>query len=411
MWFFDLFKGKDKKKGVNSDKNTNLPALPHESKNIDKYENITQIDAIKGKDVITFQKISIKDIEKYNYQEIAPDKIKGGLSNIISGGTQIATISALNSNGLFSATVSPQLLTAFADGTFSTMIHQGGHIAAHAGFQSISATVFAPIAIMQLMSMVTGQYYMNGITKQLKSIDKKINQLIKFHHTEKIARLENAQEIIQQICNVQYPGIEHLTQLKTVEIEVGSIYREYSKYLEDSKSANLKIPETYKMSSQKHLDKLFLLDDESGFSFNFYMVTTSDELLHLIPVIEFMLNVKMSQMEINRSHQIEELYHKIVQLQEEDFFVYSSGKQMLNNYYAPFIKEAKEILNNTAFHEEECKARLGIMKKRKKDLESDVIDKAETLNIKTKLVEQMNKPIEIVYSINDDGKNLVYVKQ
>jgi hypothetical protein len=406
--------GKDKVKKsamLERDDVANLPVSRRENDAVNIYKNITQIDTIKGKDVISFKKISIDAIEKYRYQEITSDVIKGDLSSIVAGGAQIAAISALNPGGLFTATVSPQLLTTFANGTFSTMIHQGGSIAAHAGFQSISATVFAPIAIMQLLSMVTGQYYMNGITKQLKSIDRKINELIKFHHTEKIAKLENAQKLLKQLYDTQYPGIEHLTQVKAIEMEAGSIYSEYSKYLEDSQNAKLKINEDLELSSQKDFDKLFAVDDESGFSFNFYMVTTSDEILHLIPIIEFMLNVKMNSEQTDRTRQIEEIFNKISKYTEDDFFANSMGKIVLNNYYMPFIAKAKKIANATWFHKDECKARLKLLEQRMDGLKSNVLESSETLNIKTKLVEQMTSPIEILYSINEDGKNIVYIKQ
>jgi hypothetical protein len=411
-----FFKRKSNIKKGNSvvSKNENITEqmAPHQENNaISVYKNIVQIDTIKGKDVISFKKVSINDIEKYNYQEVTSDAIKGGVSNIIAGGSQIAAIAALNSGGLFTATVSPHLLTIFANGTFSTMIHQGGRIAAHAGFQSISATVFAPIAIMQLLSMVTGQYYMNGITKQLKSIDKKINQLIKFHHTEKIAKLENAQDLIRNLYDTQYPGIEHLTQLKTIEMEVGSIYREYLKYLDDSQNAGLKLNDTFDIFSQKHFDKLFALDDDSTFSFNFYMVTTSDEILHLIPIIEFMINVRINSEQTDRSRQITELFTKISKFTENDFFANSKGEVVLNDYYKPFIATAKNILDTTVFHEDECKQRLKLMKKRMDDLKSNVLESSETLNITTKLVEQMTKPLEILYSVNEDGKSIAYVKQ
>jgi hypothetical protein len=415
MAFFDffrkLFRKNKKQEQTNKLGSVNLSVSTQEDSRLEIYKNITQIDAMNGADVISFKKININEIQKYSYHEITPDRIKGGLSNLFAAGTQIAAISALNPNGLFTATVSPQLLTLFADGTVSTMIHQGGHIAAHAGFQSISATVFAPIAIMQLMSMIAGQYYMNGITKQLKNIDKKINLLIKFHHTEKIARLENSQVLIQQLCDVQYPGIEHLTQLKNVEFEVGAIYREYLSYLNDSVNAISKIDDTHDLFSQNRFDKLFSLDDKSEFSSNFYMVTTSDEILHLIPIIEFMLNVKINARDNSRNHQIDELYNKIAKYTKDSFFANSIGRVLLEKYYTPFIDEAKNILNTTIFHQEDSKRRKKIIENRKENIEKDVLDSAETLNIKTKLVEQMTRPVEILYSINDDGKELVYIKQ
>ena len=410
-FFRKIFKRNKRQEEVNQLEHTNLPVLTREDNRLELYKNITQIDAKKGTDVISFKKISIDEIQKYNYQEITSDRIKGGLSNVVSAGTQIAAVSALNPSGLFTATVSPQLLTLFADGTVSTMIHQGGHIVAHAGFQSISATVFAPIAIMQLMSMITGQYYMNGITKQLKNIDKRINLLIKFHHTEKIAKLENAQILLKQLCDVKYPGIEHLTQLKTVEIEVGSIYREYLQYLADSKEVKNKISETASIFSQKHLDNLFSLDDESNFSYYFYMVTTADEILHLIPIIEFMINVKMNIKDNSRNNQIEELYNRIANFSKNDFFANSTGKNLLEEYYDPFIAEAQKILNTTAFHQEDCERRKKIMDNRKENIKKEVLGTVETLKIKTKLVEQMTQPVDILYSINADGNEMIYIKQ
>jgi predicted XRE-type DNA-binding protein len=250
---------------------------------------------------------------------------------------------------------------------------------------------------MQLMSMITGQYYMNGITKQLKNIDKKINLLIKFHHTEKIARLENSQVLIQQLCDVQYPGIEHLTQLKNIEFEVGAIYREYSSYLNDSINAISKVDDTYDIFSQKHFDKLFLLDGESGFSFNFYMVTTSDEILHLIPIIEFMLNVKINARDNSRNYQIDELYNKIAKYTKDSFFANSTGRVLLEKYYTPFIDQANNILNTTIFHQEDSERRKKIIENRKENIKNDILDSAETLNIKTKLIEQMTQPVEILY--------------
>jgi hypothetical protein len=416
-----------------NDDTMRLPVSHKENDTVTSYENITQIDAIKGKDVISFKKISINDIGKYNYREITSDAIKGGISNIVAGGAQIAAISVLNPGGLFTATVSPQLLTTFANGTFSTMVHEGGRIVSHAGFKAISPTVFAPIAIMQFLSMVTGQYYMHGITKQLQSISKKIDILINFHHAEKSSKLENAQELLKQLYNTQYPGIEHLTQLKAIEMEVGSIYREYLKHLEynikkDSMKEYFKHMRPIVVGSfvfpsvklfleknfNKHLIALYDDEDENTFSFNFYMVTTADEILHLIPIIEFMINVKMNE-QTDRNHQIEELFSKISKYTENDFFANSTGKNVLNDHYTPFIEMTKYIVNhiimNHMYYLGVNIERLREIEKRKDYLESNVLEASETLNIKTKLVEQMTTPIEILYSINENGKNIVYVKQ
>ena len=291
------------------------------------------------------------------------------------------------------------------------MIHEGGRIASHAGFLPVSATVFAPIAIMQLMSMITGQYYMNGITKQLKSIEKKIDLLIKFHHTEKYARLLNARKILHMLCDVGNPSIEHLTQLKIIEIEIGAIYHEYLQYLEESKEAHNKIADDWYFSSKKSFNRLFSIDNDSNFSFNLYIVSIADEIIHLIPIIEFMINVKINNNENSRYKQINELYNKISCLNKDDLFVYSTGNKMLEDYYNKFIEWAEKFLKETCFYENESKKRLEEMKDRKRKLYLDVNESIETLNIKTKLVEHMTKPMEILYSIDEAGNNKVFIKQ
>jgi hypothetical protein len=414
MVFFDFFMKifrRNKKHGkANQLEPMNSPISIQENNRLEAYKNVTQIDATNGTDIISFRKISIGEIQKYDYQEITPDRIKSGLSNIVSAGTQIAAISVLNPTGLFTATVSPQLLTLFADGTVSTMIHQGGRIVAHAGFRSVSATVFAPIAVMQLLSMITGQYYMNGITKQLKSIDKKITLLIKFHHTEKIAKLENAHSLLKELFEIKTPGIEHLIQLKMIEHDVGAIYREYKRYLEGMDYAYLK-DEDLKLSSVNDMENLFNVQNESGLSFYLYMTVTADEILRLVPIIEFALNVKINSRTRDRNSQINELFEKIDKIKKEDFFAYSIGKDILEKYFAPFLSKAERIKNSSFFHEDDMENKVNTLKEKKEELVNEVLNSGITYEIKNKIVEQMAQPIDILYSINEDGKELVYIKQ
>jgi hypothetical protein len=194
---------------------------------------------------------------------------------------------------------------------------------------------------------------------------------------------------------------------------VGSIYQEYLYYLTDSIKVaenSTNVVDSY-FSSKNMLKELFLLDNESNFSYYFYMVTTSDEILHLIPIIEFMINVKMNTKDNSKNNQIEELYNRIANFSENDFFAKSTGKALLKEYYDPFIAETKKILDYTVFHVDECIEGKKEMEKRKENINKDILENAETLNIKEKLVEQMAQPVDILYSINEDGKELVYIKQ
>ena len=67
----------------------------------------------------------------------------------------------------------------YADSTVCSIIKEGGKVTSHAGFITTEASVFAPIAIMQVLPMITGQYYMNGIAKQLEIVNQKLDQIKK----------------------------------------------------------------------------------------------------------------------------------------------------------------------------------------------------------------------------------------
>jgi hypothetical protein len=318
----------------------------------------------------------------------------------------MAAIYALNPNGLFSATVNPQLLTLFSDGTVSTMIHGSTGIAGHAGFISVSTTVFAPIAVMQLMSMITGQYYMNGITKQMNSIDKKIDKLILLHHTEKVSRLEYAQKIIKDLSAIKYPSSEHLTQLKNIEYEIGSIFTEYIKYLENIDGSSISYTDFHWFSEHK-MQQLFNNISESNFAFKMYIVITADELLHLIKIIELSLNIKIHSQQGNRSNQINEIYENISKWDENDFYAYKYGKNILENYYDPIIKEATTIKEQSVFHEYERNNELNLLVDQRKSSERELLNNLFSLEIKEKLIEQMEMPIEVIYSIDKNNTKLL----
>jgi hypothetical protein len=373
-----------------------------------KMKNILSFDILKNNNKITFRKIELNQLEGNRYREINGDIIKSGLSNAVAVGGQMAAISALNPNGLFSATVNPQLLTLFSDGTVSTMIHGSAGIAGHAGFVSVSATVFAPIAVMQLMSMITGQYYMNGIAKQMNSIDKKIDTLILLHHTEKVSKLEYAQKIIKDLSAIEYPSFEHLTQLKNIEYEIGSIFTEYTKYLENIDGSSVSHTDFHWFSENK-MKQLLNNVSESSFAFKMYMVITADELLHFIKIIELSLNIKIQSQQENRNNQINEIYETISKWDENDFYAYRYGKKILENYYDPILEKANAIKQGPFFHEDERKNKMKLLTDQRKSSEGELFN-LFSLEIKEKLVEQMETPVEVIYSINNNETKLL-VKQ
>ncbi|MCL1847963.1 MAG: hypothetical protein FWF91_08410, partial [Coriobacteriia bacterium] len=78
-------------------------------------------------------------------------------------------------NGLFTATAPLSDLMQYSDGTVASIVMKGGEIANHSGFKEIALSVANPAAVvgagMQAMAMISGQYYMDKISKQLEGIE------------------------------------------------------------------------------------------------------------------------------------------------------------------------------------------------------------------------------------------------
>ena len=247
-------------------------------------KNTVQINTDIENDTIFFEEISINDITNYNYREIYDNILQ---EEIISG-------ERLFKNPRFDETKIYKIYTT-------------------ARKLFIAASALTNIA-SGLLLLSSDKYYLYRMSKQFRYIDSKLNQLIQFHHTEKISKLENAHKLLKNLFETRHPNIEHLTQLKVIETEVGDIYNEYLRYLEQLVSDSSSFKESLKWSSTKDLKNLLNIYGKSGIAFNLHMITTADEILHLIPIIEFLLDVKINSITNNRGNQINELCTKISKL-------------------------------------------------------------------------------------------------
>lgn len=108
---------------------------------------------------------------------------------------------ALAVKGLYRATASATQLMRYADGTVSSMIKQGGQFAKHAGFTSAGLSAVAPMAIFQVAAAVTGQYYMNIITKQLKKLDESVQTILQKIESNNRGELRTIQSNIAALAH------------------------------------------------------------------------------------------------------------------------------------------------------------------------------------------------------------------
>jgi len=358
--------------------------------------------------------ISLVEIDKY-VQVPTLGSIRDGmvaksvLSSVVGDATQLGSVAAANSNGLFTATVNPTLLTKFGNGTFSTMVHGSKGIAQHAGYQAASASVFAPLIVFQAMSMVTGQYYLQGITKQLKSIDKKIERLVQLHHVERLAKIRHGVHLVNKLYRINHPNIEDMISLKMMQNEMGIIHEEYVHHLSTLDLDDLKNSEKWTTSAK--LEELFAKVNDASFDFNLNMAITTDEILHLMTIIEIVLNSRMSDHVENRAKRLGELLEEVSGWDSKEFYRARFGDTSVADFYSTAIEKAQEIYDKGNLGKKKVSSAISEIKGKQAQIEENIGGKIHALEMGRTLIKQMEEPVEILYLSDTLSGDRVLVKR
>lgn len=269
---------------------------------------------------------------------------KGFLSQLFGSGAKIGTLGVTGRN-LYRATASPGDLMRYVDKTVSSIVTKNGKITAHAGFLPVNAVVFAPIIIFEAMSILTGQYYLNGISNQLSAIDKKINELIQLHHTERYAKINHSIKFLECLKNQRAINIENMVALLMVTRDLGVIHEEYARMLMD-----ISVPKNFSSRwIKRKIQELSGAVDGSEFEFKLQMAIVSDDLLHLSKLIELYMNSRMSDNPQSRGERISELYNEIKNWTKDQFYFYSEGDEVSRKFHSYIIRSARDIYSDANF--------------------------------------------------------------
>ncbi|MEH6770044.1 hypothetical protein [Maribacter arcticus] len=144
-----------------------------------------------------------------------------------SGASTIAASTAYSTSGLYTATASANSLMTYGNGTLSSITMNGSKFGQHAGFVSANAAVFTPLLAFQFASMLTGQYYFKGLSKQLTSIHESINKLISLHHNERLAKLRYINFKISELNKRSYFTTEDYITIDKLKYDLSTIRFEY----------------------------------------------------------------------------------------------------------------------------------------------------------------------------------------
>ncbi len=346
---------------------------------------------------ILFSRTSPKDISLENYISIATGEV-----------IQITPL--LLQKGLFTATVSPELLTKFANGSFSTMVKgMNGKIIQHAGFVSATSRVLTPAILFQITSIITAQYYLNIINNNFKALARKLEDLKRYVKYDKWAELENIQEQIVEIQNNPYPQIEDLVLIKQLESKLGSLQKYYIHEIEYLSANEERIK---KMTVSKQLNELEQKLREDDFIFQAKMLFGIEETQQILKFILLYVNYKIAkeQESTSRRQRVNMLANEILQWNPSDSFSNQRGKKLIDKYYNYFLQQAKSV--NPLFKSGEEK-RLNfskIINKMRTELKSEQ-DFKNFLNLQNSLRTLWRKEQKIFYTQNKQGEDILLIEE
>lgn len=345
------------------------------------------------------EKIVFERIESINIDKYEKVTLEGSLvSNVFGAGAQIGTISTLTPKGIYTATVNPELLLKFKDRTLSTMIQKDGKIIKHAGFRSASNSVFMPILVFQLTSFLTGQYYLNGIRKQLAEINSKIDKLLIYQNTDFYGKMNSVQRTINILLNLKNPNIEDLIVLKNCDMTISYLYETHLLLL---KQINIPMPDNF-LTIDKVI-KMVENFENSGFLLHFDIVLNCETILYLLKVIELYLNIKMCKFDNVRIYKIIEFIEEIKNWDINKSFSLGECNKHLEIFYDDLRKKINKIYDDAIFNTKEVLELREIFAEHKIELNKQLKERSEFIEkIKDSII-KMCEPQQIILEIDDNG--------
>lgn len=285
---------------------------------------------LKGDQIgIKFNAISseefINKIPQIHLNKENQEIITGTLSNLV-GGVSNTTITSFATQGLFKATANPSTLMKLASGGVGSSVVNNGVITQQAGFIQAGSTMFTPMVVFQIASMITGQYYMNNISKQLNSVQEKLDELLTLFHIERQAKLIKSFKFITENLNKKNFAIEDFVLLKLILSELTDVREEYFLMIEDSVK-NIRKSNEYNsinsLTEAKYISNEF---NKTGFLFKMQTSLIADELYHLAKITEFHMNLCYKNPDINRLSLLSEKLSEITNFKQEELSFNKTAK-------------------------------------------------------------------------------------
>ena len=369
---------------------------------------------IKGARDIQFEKIGSNLIPS-EYRCVPMDRqSRQELYNALSTGAGIASFgaSAYPLTGLYKATASAgELMKLSSGGVGSSVIGANGKIVAQKGFIQVGPSTFTPMIAFQLMSFVTGQYYLNGINKQLKAIDAKLDFIIKELEAEKQGKINSAVLTFRMMAEQRAYSLDDLivTRMKMTELldlycfYITRMEEEYSDILSKKRDISnwTNCGDVEEMKAILEKTKFFEYNGKAQYCYQTY---SFGQLLYL-KMLAFSIN-----QDLTAKAKFEEIVYSFKgndNILKKSFERHKSLFEQLRLNTETYIKKKGD--EASSFKDSLKAAKSSIINEFKKEnliLENEAIK--EIRMMQSEIVRNFESPSEMLYQCSDNGEVYVF---
>lgn len=403
--------------------------LPNEQKSIEKnieHFKIGGIDFNLTNDVIIDE----------SWRPLNPDGRMTNLFSQITGVSTYTTGIVYTANGLYTATAKVSDLMTYNDGTLSSIVVNGNTISNHSGFINANISVFTPMIIFQITSLLTGQYYFNNIVKQLNNIQNKLNKLLMFFMNEKYAKLTYANNFLIEMGKRNSYAIEDFIMFDRVKYDL-SVMRYEFLYLSKQTLNNFKYEEKEGVkdnllnrapiikdimdrvnkiiknkiikNSSKEAKKIIIKIHESDFHKYLELSIQADLLYQYSKIIEFKLNFSDKNPDSNRIDKIKSIYSKITTYSLTNDSICDENMNINKEFDSHFMKILEDKHVESMFRKEKIEEYKNSLKNNT-NIINKLTDFQHSIKLKaSELKKSLEKPAQILIDNKGDEPRF-YVK-
>lgn len=341
------------------------------------------------------------------FQEITAHGTAIG-ANLIQGmpTLTLAEIAKAAPNGLFAGTAKTSDLMKYADGTYGSVLIKSKKISGAAGFKKVAlSSVANPAAVvsagMQAMAMISGQYYMDKISKQLVGIEHGIERLIGFHHDENIGKLLSIQHRIKEIVSKRHADETDIIALQSGIRDADSVLMEYSTRLERlNKTGELTEVEVRSLrsrfSASKELKSLVANTEEHELYYSFQMSLFANKLM-----LEGKKAEVATRMKIGETEKAMEAFEAFNTMYQQSLI--KNASEFLEEIYKPISDKADSLVKRQWFESKKAKGQLESIGAKKEDLlgHASLVSEDDS---DEELIYNLTKQSEILYVPSGDDE-------